>query len=109
MFDALLHRKISSFIAKYSVASLADLVVPVLEDERDTGHSDSNENHDEDAANILNRDTVRLVLCLFTLGRHVVLLPPFFLEFFEIALIKELQDSELSGILVIYFVYLQFN
>lgn len=53
MLDALLHRKIS-LVSEYTITDLSNLIIPVFKDKRDTGHSDADENDDEDTANVLN-------------------------------------------------------
>lgn len=71
----------------------AVLVPPIFEHERDACHSDADKDDNENAANVLNRNTIWLILHLFTL---LLALPPIFFEFFQITLVQQLKNSTLD-------------
>lgn len=75
---------------------LAVPVPPVLKDQRNAGHSNAHEYDNEDAANVLDRDAIRLILRLIALGQSFVVLPPLLLELLQLSFVEQGQDSKAS-------------
>jgi hypothetical protein len=54
-------------------------IIPILEGQRETSEHDTNENHEEHTADIVNADAVSLVVVRVALLLRGIFLPPFVL------------------------------
>lgn len=68
--------------------ALAVLVPPILERERYARQSDAHKDDDENTADILDTDAVRLIVRLLALLPLRIAAPPFLLQAFEFATIQ---------------------
>lgn len=82
------------FIIRDDFRCFAKLIIPKLECQCDTCHADTHENNNEYTTDILDWNTIRLILWLLAFCRNVVFLPPAFLEFLQLTLVEELEDAE---------------
>lgn len=80
-------------VVAYDLWSFPELVIPELESQSDTSQTDSNEDDNEHSTDVGNRNTVRLVLGLLALSRHVIFLPPLLLQLLQMSLVEQQEDS----------------
>lgn len=89
----ILRKFVINFIVADDLWGFAELVVPILECQGYACHANANEDNNEHAANVLNRNAVRLILRLLALARDVILPPPLFLQLFQVPFVQQLQDA----------------
>lgn len=69
-------------------------VVPVFEGQRDAGEDDAQEDHHEDAADVVDADAVALAVLRVAVLSLRVPLPPFVLQLLQSPLVQQYQDPE---------------
>lgn len=85
------------FLHRNDLRAFPVLVPPILESERDASQSNSDENHYENAPDVLDAYSVRLVvlgLAFYGLG---VAAPPFLFQTLQLPSVEQLQDTKNSS------------